>query len=368
MNFTSKRQKAGLVLVAVAVVLLIVSIAEPGFKRSLLDSIAAIRLFKAGTRGSDTGDYRYASGLRRLSDVQAGSILWRIIGSSTNGSTCSPAEKDLARRGVFQKTQGVEAASGYLWPLLAIRQTECAGETAELPKGVTTILTHSKTEVLKTQLYLRQGRTDEAVTTALPYLCPISASWCKWCATSSIRREQVAAEQAGSSSSPESSSNPGGSDTVAFASATNRPLFWRETQNLTKARVEPMITTSGAPFVVADAVPTSEGDNYLEFNRVPVRNPLVRFRVTGAVLGSNKSSCVAPRLVFWSSGNYLGETRELQQVEDRFEIDLWTQTPQRATTVTPRLTFDHDCFQGGQTIVICSAEFADVPGERKPQQ
>lgn len=345
-------------VVAVLLVLLVFLVANSGLRRSFLDNVEALRLSRAAPRVTDAGDYRYGAGLRKVSDAQAGAILWRSLGSSSRGSACSPEEKHLAKLGAIGETPVVEAASSYLRPLLAIRQGECVGDSTEPSPSLSSVLTDSRLDVLKAQLYMRQGRTDEAITVALPYLCPTGAPWCQWCVTGGPQHEQAAVGENDRPKGPPSSSNAHESQALTPDDSTLGPLFWREIQNLTKEQAEPLMLTSGVPIIVANAVPASQGDNYLEYNSVPVQNPLVRFRIRGAVLGSDPSSCIAPRMVFWSAGEYLGETREFHRISDRFEIDLWTKVPANTTTVTPRLTFDHACFAKGQRIVVCSAELA----------
>jgi hypothetical protein len=346
--------------VSVVLCLLIVLMTAPALKRSLTNNIAAVALLSATPYSSAPSDYRYGAGLRLLSDEEARTIFWYTFGSSPPKSSCLPETGTFESTTDFPPNWKVDETVSPIRSLLAIRRLECAENSTAALRTLNSVPASPKIDMLRAGLLRRLGRKNEAFAIALPYLCPSDSEWCSWCLSNAFPDEMPHEIDDYRLGGLPGSSNESEHDRADQNLRALSPLYHKDSQNVTREFLAPSMITNTVPLMVTNAIPRAQGDNYVEYTTVPVQDPLVRFRVKGAVLGESPASCLVPRLVFWSSDAYLGETMHPYEVTGRFEVDLWSTLPEQTTMVTPRLTFDSTCFAERQRIVICHVGLAET--------
>lgn len=110
---------------------------------------------------------------------------------------------------------------------------------------------------------------------------------------------------------------------------------------------------SESPLIITGVVPGV--DNYLEYEAYPVKIIIQKYsstklKIQGEVLGG--TSCIMPRVVFRGTKGIIGETALKHPVKGNFDINFSFLTPDGASTVEPRITFDSSCFSEGQKIIV----------------
>lgn len=234
--------------------------------------------------------------------------------------------------------------------LLHARQQECVGQFTEALKTLDRDVALNRLDVQRIDLLQRLGETDLASAIALHHLCPSREEWCMWCVSGTADRNQ---EQTGETANDGIMRRNNVSD-IGYNRTdvkTVEPLIIKSAPNVRVGSVAPLVITS--------VLPRSQGDNYVNYETVTVADSVARLRVRGIVLGPENLGCVMnPHLILWSEGIYRSKLESRYLVKGRFEVDLWAFLPDEITAVTPRITFNDDCFTAGQQIAICATELA----------
>lgn len=116
-----------------------------------------------------------------------------------------------------------------------------------------------------------------------------------------------------------------------------------------------VILQSESPLVVIGIVPGV--DNYLLYETCPVKIIIQKYtsprlRIRGEVRGGNGESCIVPRVIFWGTKGYVGETGIKYFVKGKFDIKFQFSIPGEATGIGPMITFDGSCFSEEKKIVV----------------
>jgi hypothetical protein len=109
----------------------------------------------------------------------------------------------------------------------------------------------------------------------------------------------------------------------------------------------------------------SDERNYLEYASLKIDRGIssIWLRVQGRVTGEHPNGCLAPRIVLWNKNDYLGETSAYYYVESDFDVAYRVTYLDKATQITPRVSFNANCFSKNYQIRIDKAE---VYGEQAP--
>jgi hypothetical protein len=325
----------------VLVVVLLVGLSAVPLSRALAENRVALHVLGA-LPVLERSTFWRGAGLRS-GDDDVGTLMVRAYQTSEARATCSEREAAVLSAAVGTSRSAPFADSrGRMTQLAHARQLECSTGPEAALRFIDSVPDPETFDLQRVAFLHRLGADRDAADIVLRHVCAAREPWCVW----SLLGE-----------------------TAPDVAGANDPI-WRKTNDPSRPsasllrRLAPLdvrtthkITVEGAaPQIVTRAVPLSEGDNYLEYETMPVEGRSVRFRVRGAVLGQSASSCLHLRLVLWSDGRHAGEVELPYAVTERFEIDLWATLPEATTTLTPRLTFDSACLSDGRRIAIGAAE------------
>lgn len=131
--------------------------------------------------------------------------------------------------------------------------------------------------------------------------------------------------------------------------------YFRRYPSIKKVHNANVVLQSEFPLIITGV--TLGVDNYLAYEDLPVKIIMGRYsstklKIQGEVLGATKQSCIIPRVVFWGTKGYNGETASKYSVKGNFDISFLFTVPDGTLIVIPRITFDDTCFLQGQKLFV----------------
>jgi hypothetical protein len=346
---TSRRNgnaRAGVLAGLLAAMLAAVSLGP--FSRALADNRVSLHVLRAMPMLERSTTFWRGAGLRSSADGLAPLVV-RAYQASEGEETCAAREVEMLAAALPAGDERV-LRPGRMRQLVRARQLACANRPEQALQLLDRDTPPGTFDLQRVALLHRVHDRRGAADIVLRYACPSREPWCVWSVVGG----------ASDAIAPQAEAIWRRSNDAATTNTSTPP---RRIASLQVRTIHQVSVKGDAPLVVTGAVPLSQGDNYLEFDTVPVSHQRVRLRIRGAVVGP-APSCLHPRLVLWSSGTYVGEREVPYDVRDRFEVDLWAALPASTTAVTPRITLDSRCLAGGQTIAIGAAELAAAPQQQ----
>ena len=317
---------------------------------AFIDNLNSLALLSVVSLLGDSGGYWHGAGLHSISEKQTKAFIFEIYASPAERDSCTLQEKEILQNmSILPRYRNPRDIGSRMQVLMLARQQECAGNISEAVSILNNREGDSEFDAQKVSLLRRSGQDDKAFSMAVRYVCPSSAEWCEWCLAN-----------AGRVSGQDKPGDLPDDSIWRFSNGSPDDLHHTDMQTmgpLQKVRDPNVIEETTVPLVITGVF--SQRDNYVEYSTLPVAGTRIRWRIRGEVIGSSTiTSCLSPRMVFWSSGKYAGEIAHWYPVTGKFEVDLWSSLPNDATAVTPRITFDNACFNEGQRIAICAVELA----------
>jgi hypothetical protein len=330
---------------ATLVTILMLALAVEPLYRAVVDNWSAVRVLAAIPALDDSTTFWRGAGLR-AGHEEIGILIARAYQASGVREGCTDRERAVLSAALtVLDDAAVRAPRTRMTQLAVARQIECTGSPSDALQLLAATPAPDSFDLQRVAFLQRLGARGRATDIVLRYVCASREPWCVW--------SVLGVAPAGGA----------GIDTPIWRhsnEAADGALLRRRIAPLDVQTIHNVVVERGAPLMVKGAAPLAQGDNYIQYQTIPVASGPVRFRIRGSVVGPAPSSCLHPRLVFWTSGKYDGELELPYPVRDLFEVDLWAAVPDRVTAVTPRVTFDSRCLSGGQTIAFGAAELASA--------